>query len=309
MIIDPTDIRRIHIEITSRCNAACPDCPRTGNSTLPITELSYKDFKTCIPPSILEGLTSVGFCGNYGDPIVAKELLEICAYIRKHSDCRIGIHTNGSARKASWWKSLAETIHPDGYVMWALDGLKDTNHIYRVGTRWDIIMRNVKAFNEAGGESHWQFIVFDHNKHQVELAKATSYKLGFAKFIKTPARQCEQSSTVVRFDWDSAPGPKPESEPFAVSCLATERKMIYLSAEGLVFPCCWTANIYHTTLDSSSLAHRHGADSINATRHSIAKIVNGEMWQEIEEWKLKACHQKCGINEPQPVLNYTSFDS
>ena len=66
--------------------------------------------------------------------------------------------------------------------MFGIDGLEDTNHIYRQGTVFKQIIRNVKAFIQAGGRAQWDFIVFKHNEHQVEKAGELSKKLGFEIF-------------------------------------------------------------------------------------------------------------------------------
>jgi hypothetical protein len=43
-------------------------------------------------------------------------------------------------------------------------------------------MRNAEAFITAGGEAHWDFIVFEHNEHQVDEARNLAIKMGFKNF-------------------------------------------------------------------------------------------------------------------------------
>jgi hypothetical protein len=71
-------------------------------------------------------------------------------------------------------------------VVWGVDGLADTNHIYRRGVVWDKVWANMKAYSDAGGYGIWEFLIFDHNKHQVEEAKALAESLGFTFILKTP---------------------------------------------------------------------------------------------------------------------------
>ena len=302
-LVDYQTIQYLHFEVTSRCNAACPDCPRTDNDSLPLTTWSVTDFIQAVPAELLRRLDRIGFCGNYGDPITASSLLDICRYVRKHSNCLIRIHTNGSARTTEWWEELARTIAPNGVVVWGLDGLKDTNHIYRVGTNWNTIMRNVSAFNAAGGVSHWQFIPFDHNAHQVNQARALATGIGFAEFIERPHRPITVSPPV-RYDWQAEKPPPRDTGPFKVSCSSTERQMIYLTAEGLLFPCCWVGNIYHSNHELSELVHRHGKDSINAKILPIRDIIEGPMWTEIGQWRLLTCNRFCGTMEDRTRLRF-----
>ena len=76
----------------------------------------------------------------------------------------IEVVTNGSIKKANWWAELALKAN----VVFSIDGLEDTNHIYRVGAQWDKIMANAEAFIAAGGNATWQYIVFRWNAHQEE---------------------------------------------------------------------------------------------------------------------------------------------
>jgi len=43
-------------------------------------------------------------------------------------------------------------------------------------------MENAKAFIDAGGIAHWDFIVFQHNEHQVEEARHLAKEMGFKNF-------------------------------------------------------------------------------------------------------------------------------
>ena len=301
-MVDYQSIQYIHFEVTSRCNAACPDCPRTGNDALPLTTWRFDDFVKVIPTELLSRIDRIGFCGNYGDPIVCTRLIDFCRHIREHSDCLIRIHTNGSARTPEWWEELADAIYPNGIVVWGLDGMSNTNHIYRVDTNWEVIMRNVRAFHKAGGESHWQYIPFDHNAHQIHQARALAYGLGFSQFIERPHRPITVEIPD-RYNFDAPVPPKRENVPFGnIRCSATERQMIYISAEGLVFPCCWVGNIYHSHHELAELVHRHGKDSINVKLKPLDEILEGPLWQEIEEWKLLTCNRFCGSMEDRTHL-------
>jgi len=188
MIYQFKDIKVVHLEITTKCNANCPMCGRNAFGVvcpnLQLTELTLEDCKKIFPPTFLKQLTDISFCGAYGDPACAQELLEIIKYMHSNNpNLKIEVYTNGGVRSASWWKKLACLIKKGGKVIFAIDGLEDTNHIYRRGTTFSFILRNVKAFIQAGGRAQWDFIVFKHNEHQVEQAKKLSEELGFEIFL------------------------------------------------------------------------------------------------------------------------------
>ena len=57
------DIKAVHLELTERCQAACPMCPRTGNKELNNAELSLDDIKLIFPEHFVKQLTHFSLCG------------------------------------------------------------------------------------------------------------------------------------------------------------------------------------------------------------------------------------------------------
>ena len=97
MSISMKMINEVSIGITNYCNAGCPQCHRTnpdGLGTfdwLPLTSWTLEDFKRAFPT--FENINIVEFCGIWGDPVMAKDIFEICEYIIDNSDCKIEILT------------------------------------------------------------------------------------------------------------------------------------------------------------------------------------------------------------------------
>lgn len=206
------EIQGMHLELTDKCNAACPMCPRylyegTVNPHLELVDVSLENFRTWFPPDFIKQLRRVYACGNYGDPIAAKDCLEIFQYMRENNSEHLSLtlHTNGSARNPDWWYKLGLTMNQNtgyrnDYCVFSIDGLADTNHLYRRNTNFAKIMENVKAFASAGGKMQWDYIVFEHNEHQVEEAKALAKELGFSYFnIKRTTRWSEHDEKGVGF--------------------------------------------------------------------------------------------------------------
>lgn len=196
MIYRFEDIKGVHLEVTTKCNSNCPMCSRNAFGVvckkLQLTELTLMDCKRIFSSAFLNQLKNISMCGAYGDPALAHELLEIIKYMRHNNpNIRIDIYTNGGIRSAYWWEKLAQIIG-NGKVVFGIDGLEDTNHIYRRGTIFSLIIRNASAFIHAGGQAQWDFIVFKHNEHQVEQARELSKKIGFKDFqVKRTKRFCK----------------------------------------------------------------------------------------------------------------------
>lgn len=183
-------ITSVHLDVTDKCNASCPMCPRTVNGGprnphLKNQEMSLADAKVIFNVPFLKQLHFIQLCGNFGDPMVAKDTLDILEYFRSvNPSITLGFHTNGSGRDKDWWQRLGQLLsRPGDYCKFGIDGLEDTNGIYRRRTRWDKIMSSVQHFVSAGGIAHWEFLVFKHNEHQVETARKMAEEIGFRQFF------------------------------------------------------------------------------------------------------------------------------
>ena len=107
-------------------------------------------------------------CGNYGDPCASPHCLAIVRYLRAtHPALVVGVHSNGGGQGAPFWRELGSLLTSPCYCRFAIDGLRDTNHLYRQRVMWQPLMAHVQAFVGAGGEAQWDFLVFRHNEHQV----------------------------------------------------------------------------------------------------------------------------------------------
>ena len=115
-----SEVRVLHLEMSERCNAACPLCARTngngaGDPSL-THELRLVDLRSWLPAEVLKSLSYVYMCGNFGDPILARDTIAVLRYLRENSRCKLGMHTNGGARTVEWWTDLASVMHGRGRV-------------------------------------------------------------------------------------------------------------------------------------------------------------------------------------------------
>jgi MoaA/NifB/PqqE/SkfB family radical SAM enzyme len=85
-------------------------------------------------------------------------------------------------KTVDFWKEIASTGNKRLEIIFSIDGLEDTNMIYRRNTNWGKIIENVKAFIGKGGIAIWEYLAFKHNEHQITQAKLLSVELGFQEF-------------------------------------------------------------------------------------------------------------------------------
>jgi MoaA/NifB/PqqE/SkfB family radical SAM enzyme len=205
------ELKQLHIELTNACNAACPMCTRFHVNSplirpdLVLEQITIDKFKKYFPPEVINKLEIILFCGVHGDPGMAKDLYEICEYIAQtNSEISVRINTNGGMRKPEFWAKLGKLFsqqrndHWRWEVTWSIDGLADTNHIYRRNVEFNTVIKNAQAFIDAGGISNWDYLIFKHNEHQIDEAKALSKKMGFAQFYPKKSLGVDNGTNLVR---------------------------------------------------------------------------------------------------------------
>jgi|TARA_Y100000296_G_scaffold43194_1_gene49663 MoaA/NifB/PqqE/SkfB family radical SAM enzyme len=178
------DIKLLDIELSNNCNAACPMCARnihgySINPRLQLNELSIDDFLN-INFDILDNIEFINISGNYGDPLMCHDVVNIIHYLCETTPAKICMHTNGGLRNAEIWKQLGKIDQLE--VRFGIDGLEDTNHLHRINVCWDLLMNNIKTYINAGGDATWVFLVFFHNQHQIDEARHLAKELKFNKF-------------------------------------------------------------------------------------------------------------------------------
>lgn len=319
-----SELKVLHIELTSKCQASCPMCARNyhggiKNTNLPLSEITLDDFKNIVNQEVLAQIEYLYFCGNYGDPIISNNLITIVEYCKIiNPNVGIGIHTNGSARTDRWWKQLAKALPKNHCVHFALDGLEDTHHLYRIGTDFNKIIENAKTFIAANGRAEWVFLSFKHNEHQINSAKKLAKELGFEKFNhKATSRFLEKpwldvlntngdviykiepptEHNITFVSPDIIKSYKKVTETAVIKCKIKKDKSLYIDAFKNLWPCCWlgalpyiysrpTDLIYQYQTDQTTIINQliesiGGYQTIDLTQHSIKDILEDSRWSTI----------------------------
>ena len=343
------DIRVIHLENTQNCQANCPMCDRNQNGGalnphIDLSELTLEDCKRIFEPDFIAQLKTMYMCGNLGDPIVARDTLEIFKYFREHNkDMWLSMNTNAGARDEAWWSELAKVFGRMGAVIFSVDGLRDTNHLYRQGVVWDNVVRSATSFINAGGRARWDFLIFEHNQHQVEQAREIADKMGFEKFVAkktgrfvTATSEKKESHQAVNRKGEKTAELKKPDEKYQneaikqydkvkekhgsmdayydraeIHCKVKDEGGLFITAEGLAMPCCWTAGRMYKWWHKDPKVEQvwdfidavGGKDAISAKIHGLRAVFDTGIFDNIQaSWnkpscadgKLKVCSMKCG---------------
>ena len=243
------NIKEIHIEPTSVCNADCPMCARNINGKglnpyITLKSLPVKWFEENIKPEQIKQLNKIFFCGNVGDPASAPELIQIAKYFKTHNpNIVVGLNSNGGLKTKDWWKRLGDVLqgHLD-YCVFSIDGLEDTNHIYRRNVKWDKIMENAMSFISTGASAHWDMLVFEHNKHQVSEAQDLANSMGFTWFR---TKETDRWDTyTLNLGIEPAGKYQPPSYGRNILCEKDRDQSVFLDYTGKYWPCCHMAEAY-----------------------------------------------------------------
>jgi hypothetical protein len=286
MSFKENNVKVLHVEPTTVCQAACPQCDRENlqlYTSANACELSLQQIQKLVPEHFVKQLDKMFMCGNFGEPAAAKQCLEIFKYFKDvNPDITLGLNTNGGVRNASWWQSLAKIMTGVyDYTVFSIDGLNDTNHIYRRNVSWQKVMENSQAFIDAGGSAHWDMLIFEHNQHQVELAQQLADSMGFSWFRAKVSKRF--SAMPVKFINPPSGYTMPNVEtPKEIQCFALNEKSLFLAANGEFLPCCFI-----------------GPYIFNKDKQ-LEQALNTKHWQGVvDSWTsnpLPICSDTCGVD-------------
>ena len=192
-MFDYSDIVQVDLEASSLCNAECPSCGRRAsggikNTIMKETFVTIAQAKEWFPEDFVKQLRMLTMCGNYGDSMTNPDLIPILRYFRSvNPDIQFYMNTNASGRDPQFWQDLGNIFKHRGTLVFSVDGLEDTNWIYRKGTHWNKIISAMTNYISTGADARWEFLVFRHNQHQIEEATALSKELGFKQFYAKKA--------------------------------------------------------------------------------------------------------------------------
>jgi MoaA/NifB/PqqE/SkfB family radical SAM enzyme len=150
--------------------------------------LKYSDFKRLIDenPWVKEVELS-----SYGEIFLNPELLEIIKYAYGRD---VALKADGGANLNNVRKDVLEGLvrYKFRSMTCSIDGASnETYKIYRVKGNFETVIENIKKINlfkrkyrSEYPQLTWQFVVFGHNEHEIELAEKMASELSMNFYVK-----------------------------------------------------------------------------------------------------------------------------
>lgn len=293
------NLLQLHIETTTRCTLACPACPRTvwhNVTKRPVTksDLNIDHLKKFLDCDSGKQLKTFLLCGDYGDPIYYPDLFDLITQFRDQVNFRIV--TNGSRQSTTFWKKLSEILTKDDTVIFSIDGLEHTNHLYRINSDWTSIMNGLDIMSHGSANIHWKTIVFKFNYDKLKEIKSFAESKGATFHAEKTHRYGNQDlqppteyiETNHLFRDEFVNNSQIEIEP------RCEKIAKVITADGHLFPCDWIRNPH--TLYKSQLWKQKSQWleklKIETTTYDQALLV-------IRDWENYV--RQNGLNDPEKV--------
>ena len=309
------DLKKIEVELTTRCNARCPGCARTlkgeTNPNVELADITLENYKKILHSREYIEDKEIFYCGVLGDPIVNKDFKEICEYTLSMDPKVLIISTNGGLRSKEYWSQLGTISknNPKLDMRFCVDGYKDTNHLYRVGVNWDRLVENMTAYSQAGGKGQWVYNPFDHNIDDIEKSKQLSTKLGFKftlrysmkqedthKVVNKKTKKIENKISLTNTKYQHPELKKKtttkqetknliikeETKNLNIKCKLIHEGEIYLGANHQIWPCCYLYdNNWYKRDDMVEKFSKYDPNWNDSLKHDIQDILDHEWFSQI----------------------------
>ena len=161
-------------ELTTYCNAKCPQCSRTNKDGLDKRDyvvLKHVDLQEWINTyeKSYRFIKSFHFSGQWGDVMMNPHVEDIFKHIVNHSSAMISFSTNGSLRDEEFfWRIGSLTNNIIG--VFDIDGFtQETHEHYRRNTDLKKVMNNCETFAMTNSKTEVFTVVFKHNQHEIDM--------------------------------------------------------------------------------------------------------------------------------------------
>jgi MoaA/NifB/PqqE/SkfB family radical SAM enzyme len=309
---------RMHVEISSKCTLKCPRCPRTELDPAGLNQdITLAEFQRAFDLELLKEIQEIIFCGDIGDPIYARDFLEIVRYIKTNSQVSLRIVTNGSYKSTEWWTELGAVLRNNDTVTFSIDGWDQaSNEQYRVNSDFKSIIAGARALRKSSKcLMKWSAIYFKFNEQHMADIRLFAKDLGFDMFQTVRSSKFDGRyavdgvdklkplggwySKTVQYETDveNLTNQVPvvfynTRDRHAWARCVNWQKEMFVSVEGLVFPCPW----FNSGYQENDFVEKY-RDRLSIKTRTLKEILADPLWDELltrfEIAPLEICKIKC----------------
>ena len=291
------------LDITTYCNAKCPQCSRTDNasgglkrySNIPLVHWDIELIKNVYTVDQLSNVRNITFSPSWGDPMMNPDAFEIIDHLLTclPKNSSLTNITNGSMRDEQfWWElGLLGLKHRDKFfsTVFDIDGINQEMHAhYRRNTKLENVLRHMNAFSEGGwAKAHSQTIVFKHNQDYLDDIKKIVNENGSVRhtFVKSDRFQkgedgnykpyvfLDEDGNEATLEWadnewtDTHISLQDDELSKEVVCKWAVNNNLNINFDGQVWPCCYVG----------AMAYSQQRDNFN--KHELIKDYNSNLYQ------------------------------
>ena len=304
-----SNIGVLDLDITTVCNAACPECLRhvftdqqvyvnprltTINQHYPVDDLINQ-----ISP--LTDIKNIIITGNSGDPMSHPHIGGLCEWLTdRWPDAEINIDTNGSLGSALQWQQLADLERVS--VRFAVDGWEHTNAIYRKQVPWHRLVANATQWSQlTDSRGTIKTINFPWNTDERDTIRSWAHAMDF-DWVLDPRWSPQLDDQTWRLDQKHKhnyqhPKPWPENtspdildvgaddwvqqgnatiqqwidqgRPLQPDCVQSKGQLIYIHHTGTVWPCCFWSTVEYADRADEKLQFKQMFEQVDPTWNSL----------------------------------------
>jgi len=183
-IFMPFPPNNITLDPSTYCCLNCPTCSTgTGRKGLSKGNLKFNDFKKFIDK--YDYFISYLFLSNWGEIFLNPEVIKIIKYARQKD-----IYVNSDTNLNYFSDQMAENLVKSGmnelYI--SIDGASNETYIrHRKGGDFNKVISHIRMINKykklyktENPKLVWKFIIFKHNKHEINMARKMAEELNMS---------------------------------------------------------------------------------------------------------------------------------
>jgi len=184
-------MKSIRLEATTICQLKCPSCPTSSGDVsryLGSGHLRIEDFKNLVDSN--SWISNIEL-SNWGEIFLNPDLIPIFYHAYKRD---VGLSADNGVNLNTVSRDILEAmiVYKFRSMKCSIDGATPgTYSIYRRRGDFNAVIENIqtinyfkKQYNSRYPQLTWQFIMFDHNIHELESAGEMAKKLGMSFFPK-----------------------------------------------------------------------------------------------------------------------------